>query len=82
MSHEQIEDAIIQIIADVLGQDPDEVHESLTETEGIIDSLHGVEVILAAEEKFGISIPDDALSPKVCSLVPELVQLIKSRMAA
>jgi acyl carrier protein len=54
-----------------------EVADSITATGGI-DSLEGVELILVAEEVLGISIPDDALSSRVCRSIPKIAQLLRS----
>jgi acyl carrier protein len=49
--------------------------------ENIIDSLEGVELALAAEQKFGVRIPDSDLN-RVCRSIPKMAELIEKRMAA
>jgi acyl carrier protein len=57
-------DEIIAGLADILGEvagvNPDDVAEDKSFTEDLdVDSLSMVEVVVAAEEKFGVKIPDD-----------------------
>jgi acyl carrier protein len=51
------------------------------DAQGGIDSLEGVELILEAEEEYGISVPDDALSSEVCRSISELAKLIRSKLS-
>jgi acyl carrier protein len=48
---------------------------------GDIDSLEGVELVAAAEARFGITIADEELSPRVCSSIPRLADLVVSKMS-
>lgn len=76
----EIEQFLVRRLAKSRGQGEVEVRESITAAGGI-DSLEGVELILAAEDAYGVSIPDDALSSQVCRSIPELVRLIRSHLA-
>ena len=49
-----------EILEEVAGVSPDDVAEEKSFTEDLdVDSLSMVEVAMAAEEKFGVKIPDD-----------------------
>ena len=49
-----------QILEEVAGVNPGDVSEEKSFTEDLdVDSLSMVEVVVAAEEKFGVKIPDD-----------------------
>jgi len=47
-----------------------------------IDSLEGVGLVTAAEERFGIVIEDDELTSRMCSSVPRLAALIRMKLDA
>ncbi|MCI6701772.1 MAG: acyl carrier protein [Prevotellaceae bacterium] len=56
----QIEEKVIAIIVDQLGVDEAEVKPEASFTNDLgADSLETVELIMAFEKEFGISIPDD-----------------------
>jgi acyl carrier protein len=50
--------------------------------EGLIDSLEGVELVAAAEERFAIRITDRELSSVLCSSLPRLTQAIAAKLAS
>ena len=51
---------LAEILEEVAGVNPDDVAEEKSFTEDLdVDSLSMVEVVVAAEEKFGVKIPDD-----------------------
>ena len=51
---------LADILGEVAGVNPDDVAEGKSFTEDLdVDSLSMVEVVVAAEEKFGVKIPDD-----------------------
>ena len=51
---------LAEILEEVAGVNPDDVAEDKSFTDDLdVDSLSMVEVVVAAEEKFGVSIPDD-----------------------
>ena len=59
-SREEITKGLAEILEEVAGVNPDDVAEEKSFTEDLdVDSLSMVEVVVAAEEKFGCKIPDD-----------------------
>ena len=59
-SREEIVAGLAAILEEVAGVNPADVSEEKSFTEDLdIDSLSMVEVVVAAEEKFGVKIPDD-----------------------
>ena len=57
---EEIAEGLAEILEEVAGVNPDDVAEEKSFTDDLdVDSLSMVEVVVAAEEKFGVSIPDD-----------------------
>jgi acyl carrier protein len=51
---------LAEILEEVAGVNPDDVAEEKSFTEDLdVDSLSMVEVVVAAEEKFDVKIPDD-----------------------
>ncbi len=62
MTREEIQNGLSEILEEVAGVNPDDVSEEKSFTEDLeVDSLSMVEVVVAAEEKFGVKIPDDAV---------------------
>ncbi len=60
MAREEIVEGLAEILEEVAGVNPEDVAEEKSFTEELdVDSLSMVEVVVAAEEKFGVSIPDD-----------------------
>jgi acyl carrier protein len=60
MTREEITEGLAEILEEVAGVNPDDVAEDKSFTEDLdVDSLSMVEVVVAAEEKFGVKIPDD-----------------------
>ena len=60
MTREEIVSGLAEILEEVAGVNPEDVAEEKSFTEDLdVDSLSMVEVVVAAEEKFGVSIPDD-----------------------
>ena len=59
-SREDITGGLAEILVEVAGVNPDDVAEEKSFTEDLdVDSLSMVEVVVAAEEAFGVKIPDD-----------------------
>src|SRR5262249_35227055 len=57
---DQLVSGLAEILEEVAGVNPDDVAEGKSFTEDLdVDSLSMVEVVVAAEEKFGVKIPDD-----------------------
>ena len=64
-TREEIAAGLAEILEEVAGVNPDDVAEEKSFTDDLdVDSLSMVEVAMAAEEKFGVKIPDDEL-PKL-----------------
>lgn len=50
--------------------------------DGFIDSLEGVELIVHAEQTFGITVSDKELSSEVCQSVSRLTALVRTKLDA
>ena len=60
MERTQVVEGLAEILEEVAGVNPEDVTEEKSFTEDLdVDSLSMVEVVVAAEEKFGVKIPDD-----------------------
>jgi acyl carrier protein len=60
MTRDEISAGLADILEEVAGVSPADVSEEKSFTEDLdVDSLSMVEVVVAAEEKFGVKIPDD-----------------------
>jgi acyl carrier protein len=60
MTREEVIAGLAEILEEVAGVEPGDVSEDKSFTEDLdVDSLSMVEVVVAAEEKFGVKIPDD-----------------------
>ncbi|MGH3737901.1 MAG: acyl carrier protein [Micromonosporaceae bacterium] len=56
----EIQDGLAEILDEVAGVNADDVDPGKSFTDDLdVDSLSMVEVVVAAEEKFGVKIPDD-----------------------
>ena len=63
MTREEITSGLAEILEEVAGVNPDDVAEEKSFTDDLdVDSLSMVEIALAAEERFGVKIPDDELA--------------------
>ncbi|WP_233162651.1 acyl carrier protein [Glycomyces salinus] len=63
MSRDEIREGLADILEEVAGVNPDDVADGKSFTEDLdVDSLAMVEVVVAAEEKFGVKIPDDEVA--------------------
>jgi acyl carrier protein len=63
LTQEEVLDGIKEIVVDVAGVDPSKIEMTKSFNEDLdVDSLSMVEVIVAAEEKFNVKIPDDAVT--------------------
>jgi len=62
MTRDEITAGLAEILEEVAGVNPGDVAESKSFTDDLdVDSLSMVEVVVAAEEKFGVKIPDDEM---------------------
>jgi acyl carrier protein len=74
---EEIRTGLASILAEVADVAPDDVTDEKSFVDDLdVDSLSMVEVAMAAEEKFGVKIPDDEL-PKL-KTVGDAVKYIES----
>jgi acyl carrier protein len=59
-TRDEIVSGLGEILEEVAGVNPEDVSEAKSFTEDLdVDSLSMVEVVVAAEERFGVKIPDD-----------------------
>ncbi len=72
-------DSVVEIIANQLEMDPDLIgeHSKIMEDLGA-DSLDIVEMLMAMEENFGFSIPDEDLEELIT--VSDIVEYVESNM--
>jgi acyl carrier protein len=81
MSTEEIRAALADIINEVAGVDADDVQLDKSFVDDLdVDSLSMVEVVVEAEEKFGVTIPDDQV--KNLKTVGDAVSFIESAQTA
>lgn len=60
MTRDEITAGLAEILEEVAGVSPDDVAPEKSFTDDLdVDSLSMVEVVVAAEEKFGVKIPDN-----------------------
>jgi acyl carrier protein len=60
MTRDEITSGLAEILEEVAGVNPDDVAPEKSFTDDLdVDSLSMVEVVVAAEEKFGVKIPDN-----------------------
>jgi acyl carrier protein len=81
MNEEEIREGLADILQEVAGLPPAEVEMDKSFVNDLdVDSLLMVEVVVAAEERFGVSISEDDL--KEGSTVGDLVRIIQGVLAA
>ena len=77
---EEVRTDLAEIVNDVAGVATEDVQLDKSFTDDLdVDSLSMVEVVVAAEEKFGVSIPDDEV--KNLKTVGDAVTFITSNQA-
>lgn len=60
MEHDEVYDKVKEVIVDQLNVEEDDVTEDATFVDDLgADSLDIVELVMALEEQFGVSIPDE-----------------------
>lgn len=74
-----VEAALYEALAERQGRTPADVRASVHG--GDIDSLEGVELIVAAEVRFGIRIKDDETTSWVCHSIPRLAALVRRKLS-
>jgi acyl carrier protein len=81
MSTEEIRAALAEIVNEVAGVDVDDVQLDKSFVDDLdVDSLSMVEVVVEAEEKFGVTIPDDQV--KNLKTVGDAVSYIERAQSA
>jgi acyl carrier protein len=81
VSNDDIRTGLADILEEVAGVMPADVTEDKSFTEDLdVDSLSMVEIALAAEERFGVKIPDDELAN--LKTVGDAVSYIEKAQAA
>ena len=79
-STEEIRSGLAEVVNEITGVPADDVQLDKSFTEDLdIDSLSMVEIIVAAEEKFGVTIPDE--ESKNLSTVSDAVSYIEKAQA-
>ena len=83
MANEEIKDGLAEILEEVAGVLPADVSEEKSFTDDLdVDSLSMVEIALAAEERFGVKIPDDELANlKTVGDAVSYIEKAKARMS-
>jgi acyl carrier protein len=81
LTRSAIENGLYSALAESRGMTPSDVRTAVGEG-GEIDSLEGVELVAAAEERFGVRIGDDELSARVCASIPRLTELVYAKVSA
>jgi len=80
MSGNTVEKEIIAIIADVSGYDEEEIHlDSKLADDLEIDSIKAIEITVAIEKKFKISVRDEDV-PKIAT-VNQAVELVNNLLS-
>lgn len=80
MSEQAIEKDIISIIADVSGFEPEEITPETKLADDLeIDSIKAIEIVVAIEKKYKVSIRDEDV-PKITT-VAETIALVNSLLS-
>ncbi|KWT56625.1 acyl carrier protein [Streptomyces albus subsp. albus] len=81
MTREEIIAGLAEILNEVADVEPAEVSEEKSFIEDLdVDSLAMVEVIVAVEERFGVSLPEEEL--KELRLVSDIVLRVEKQLTA
>ncbi|MGA8456467.1 MAG: acyl carrier protein [Streptosporangiaceae bacterium] len=81
MSDQEIQTGLAEIIDEVAGVPADQVTPDKTFVDDLdIDSLSMVEIAVAAQDKFGVEIPDDQL--KDLKTVQDVIDYVKRSSAS
>ena len=79
MSLLSVESALFEALTESCGSTIEDVRAEMGAGGGI-DSLEGMELVVAAEARFGVRITDDELTAANCSSVPRLAKLVASKL--
>ncbi len=75
-----MEQKILQIIADLCGAEPNEIEPELNLfDEGLLDSFAAIQLVMALEEAFGISLDIAALPRERITTPAAIVALIREK---
>ena len=81
MTDQEIQTGLAEIVDEVAGVPADQVTPEKTFVDDLdIDSLSMVEIAVAAQDKFGVEIPDDQL--KDLKTVQDVIDYVKRTAAA
>lgn len=69
MNREEIHNKLKTILSEQLGLEPEQVTETATFEELGANSLDNVEIVMAVEEEFELSIPDEAAVKSVSQAI-------------
>lgn len=78
-TREEIEEKVKKIILEHISKDVEKFNSSSKLSEHGADSLDAVEIIMAAEEEFGIEIPDE--DAQKMETMEQIVEYINSKKA-
>ena len=79
-TREEIAEGLAQILEEVAGINPGDFAEEKSFTDDLdVDSLSMVEVVVAAEEKFGVKISDDEV-PNLKTVGDAVSYIVKSQV--
>jgi len=74
-----ISERVIDVIAQQIGVEPENVSRSSTMQSLGADSLDTVEAVMELEEEFDISISDDAFSDIACTTVGDIIAFVEDK---
>jgi acyl carrier protein len=80
MSHEELTERVIKVIADTQHIPLDKIDPEKTFAELGIDSLDGINILFAVENEFNVNIPDEAA--QTIKSIPEMVDGIAKLLAS
>jgi acyl carrier protein len=81
MDRNQIENELRNLVREARSRDSSsKTGNTEPPIDNIIDSLEGVELALAAEQRYGVRIPDTELN-RVCRSIPKIAEFIEKRLA-
>ena len=79
LTHDEVLAGLAELVTDETGIDSSEVAMEKSFTDDLdVDSLSMVEVVVAAEEKFGVKIPDDEV-PNLKTVGDAVSYIVKSQ---
>lgn len=80
MDRDQVQADITELLVEELALDADKIHDEAAFEEDLeVDSLGVVELLMALEDKFGVSIPDE--EAESITTVGEAVDLVHKKLS-